>query len=138
MPRALSSLARARAGKTWPPVPPPAKTTFTAFLREDDQQEHEGDVFDEVTVGADAPLEQLIATVMSLNLQQGIENGLDAKLVAALHALDDISNNNDDAAINMLVAFIQNVEAQRGHSLTDPQADQLVTEAQAVIDLLSS
>ncbi len=82
-------------------------------------------------------LEQLIATVMSFNLQQGIENGLDAKLDAAILALDDIGNNNDDAAINMLVAFIQNVEAQRGTHLTDAQVDQLVAEAQAIIDLLS-
>ncbi len=83
-------------------------------------------------------IEQLIATVMSFNLQQGIENGLDAKLFAIIMALDDVSNNNDDAAINMLVAFIQNVEAQRGHSLTDAQADQLIAEAQAIIDLLNS
>jgi hypothetical protein len=66
-----------------------------------------------------AAIEQLIVTVMSFNLQQGIENDLDAKLFAIILALDDVSNDNDDAAISMLVAFIQNVEAQRGHSLTD-------------------
>jgi len=37
-----------------------------------------------------------------LNLQSGIENGLDAKLDAALKAIDDLNENNDVAAINTL------------------------------------
>ena len=83
-------------------------------------------------------IEDLIATVVSLNLQQGIENALDAKLGAVIQALDDVNQNNDVSAINMLNALIQNVEAQRGISLTDAQADQLIADAQATIDLLSS
>ena len=82
-------------------------------------------------------IEDLIAIVVSLNLQQGIENAFDAKLGAVIQALDDVNQNNDVAAFNMLNTFIQNVEAQRGRHLTNAAADQLVAAAQAIIDLLS-
>ncbi len=82
-------------------------------------------------------IEDLIAIVVSLNLQQGIENALDAKLDAAIQSLDDVNQNNDVAAFNMLNTFIQNVEAQRGSKLTDAAATQLVAGAQAIIDLLT-
>ena len=45
---------------------------------------------------------ELIDFVVALNLQQGIENSLDAKLDSALAALEDINNNNDVAAVNSL------------------------------------
>ena len=83
-------------------------------------------------------IEELITMVLSLNLQQGIENTLDAKLDAAIQALDDVNQNNDIAAFNMLNVFIQNVEAQRGSHLTNTAADQLVAGAQAIIDLLTT
>jgi hypothetical protein len=81
--------------------------------------------------------QDLIDTVDEFNLQQGIDNSLDAKLDAALQALDDVNDNNDVAAINSLQAFINAVEAQRGNKLTDAQADELVEKAQAVINSLS-
>ncbi len=81
-------------------------------------------------------IEDLIATVVSLNFQQGIENEFDAKLDAVIQALDDVNQNNDVTAFNMLNAFIQNVEAQRGSRLTNAQADQLVEAALAIIELL--
>ncbi len=80
----------------------------------------------------------LVTVVESFNLQQGIDNSLDAKLDAALGALDDLNQNNDVAAINSLQSFINAVEAQRGKSLTDIQADELVNAAQAIIDSLST
>lgn len=79
----------------------------------------------------------LIITVADMNLHQGIENSLDAKLNAALNALDDANQNNDVAAVNSLYAFINAVEAQRGKKLTDAQADTLVTEASNIIAMLS-
>ena len=78
----------------------------------------------------------LVDTVMELNIQNGISNSLDAKLDVALSALDDLNENNDAAAINSLNAFINAVEAQRGKVLTNEQADGLITQAQAIIDLL--
>jgi hypothetical protein len=82
-------------------------------------------------------IQNLIDTVKGLNLQQGIDNSLDAKLEAALKALNDLNQNNDAAAIDSLKAFVQEVEAQRGKSLTDQQADLVIDAAQAIIDSLS-
>jgi FIMAH domain len=79
----------------------------------------------------------LVDTVEEMNLHQGIDNSLDAKLGSALNALDDLNENNDVAAVNSLQAFINAVEAQRGKKLTDDQADILVADAQAIIDLLT-
>ncbi|MHC4533129.1 MAG: FIMAH domain-containing protein [Planctomycetota bacterium] len=79
----------------------------------------------------------LINTVEGMNLQQGIDNSLDAKLDAAANALDDVNNNNDVAAINSLNSFINAVEAQRGSKLTDEQADTLIADAEAIIAMLT-
>ena len=73
---------------------------------------------------------------MNLNLQQGIENSLDAKLEAAQQAIDDLNENNDVAAINVLEAFINAVEAQRGNKILEADADALIAAAQGIIDLL--
>ncbi len=84
-----------------------------------------------------AATEALIATIVEMNFHHGISNALDAKLNAVIQVLDDVNQNNDVAAINVLVAFIQMVEAQRGKKITNAQADELVAAAQAIIDLLS-
>ena len=81
-------------------------------------------------------IQVLVADVIALNLKQGISNSLDAKLDAAVQAIDDLNQNNDVAAINSLQAFINAVEAQRGVSLTDADADALIAAAQAIIALL--
>jgi hypothetical protein len=73
---------------------------------------------------------------VDLNLQQGIENSLDSKLDAAYKALDDLNENNDVAAINAIQAFINAVDAQRGNKISNEQADELITAAQAIIDAL--
>ncbi|MHC4445821.1 MAG: SBBP repeat-containing protein [Planctomycetota bacterium] len=83
-------------------------------------------------------IEALIAAVISLNLQQGIANSLDAKLGAALQAIDDINANNDVAAINTLEAFINAVEAQRGGWISDADADALIAAALCIINMLST
>lgn len=83
-------------------------------------------------------IEQLVSGVLALNLQQGIENGLDAKLDAAQHALDDLNANNDGAAVNTLGAFISAVEAQRGNKIAEADADALIAAAQQIIDLLNA
>lgn len=78
-------------------------------------------------------INDLVDLVQTYNLQQGISNSLDAKLDAALGALDDINQNNNQAAINSLQAFISAVEAQRGIKITNEQADALIAAAQAII-----
>jgi len=82
-------------------------------------------------------IQQLVQQVIDLNLQSGVENSLDAKLDAALKTIDDLNANNDVAAINSLSAFINAIEAQRGKKLTEEQADLLIADAQAIIDLLT-
>jgi hypothetical protein len=81
-------------------------------------------------------VEALVDLVEVFNLQQGISNNLDAKLDASLNALNDVNQNNDQAAINSLQAFISSVEAQRGNKITNEQADTLIAKAQAIIDSL--
>jgi hypothetical protein len=91
--------------------------------------------------GVEAPevmIEELVGTVIGLNLQSGIENSLDAKLDAALNALDDLNENNDVAAINSLNAFINAVEAQRGNKISNEDADMLIAAAQAIIAKIQS
>ena len=96
--------------------------------------------FDTAEVYVQTPseaIEDVIDTIEEFDLGGGIENGLIAKLDAALSKLNDGNENNDGAAINNLEAFINQVEAQRGKKLTEEQADVLVAAAQAIIDSLS-
>jgi hypothetical protein len=80
----------------------------------------------------------LVDQVQSLNLQQGIDNSLDAKLDTVLQALDDLNQNNDVAAVNALGAFNNAVEAQRGQKITDTVADVLITDAHAIIEAIDA
>ncbi len=72
---------------------------------------------------------QLIAKVVVLNLHNGIENSLDAKLENALKALDDLNTNNDVSAINAIEAFINHVQAQSGDKISVADADDLIYAA---------
>jgi hypothetical protein len=83
-------------------------------------------------------VKSLAQQVLSLNLQKGISNSLDAKLDAALGALDDLNEKNDVAAINALQAFINATWAQRGQQITETEADELIAMAQEIIDQLST
>ena len=60
---------------------------------------------------ATALTEALVQTVFGLNLDEGIFNRLDAKLDAALSALDDLNAHNDVAAVNSLNAYKNHVAA---------------------------
>ena len=73
-----------------------------------------------------------------MNLQQGISNSLDAKLDAALKAMDDFNAYNDIAAINTLEAFVAAVQAQGGNKIPAEDANALITAAQEIIVALSS
>ena len=82
-------------------------------------------------------IEDLITLIENMNLQQGIDNSLDAKLGSVLNALDDVNENNDVAAINALGAFINAVWAQRGNKINEADADSLIAAAQKIITMLS-
>jgi parallel beta-helix repeat protein/predicted outer membrane repeat protein len=80
---------------------------------------------------------ELLEGVGGLELPSGITNSLEAKLSAALRALEDENEDNDLAAINTLGAFINAVEAQRGKKIPEAEADALIAAAQEIIELLS-
>ena len=75
----------------------------------------------------------LIRLKDSMNLPNGITNSLDAKLNAAL---DSVNRGNDNAAVNQLNAFINEVNAQTGNKITEAQSQLLITDAQAIINAL--
>ncbi len=83
-------------------------------------------------------LQDLMTAVTNINANNGIINSLDAKIDAALNALDDLNANNDGAAINTLQAFINSVEAQSGAQIDPDEADLLISLAQLIIDQLSA
>ena len=82
-------------------------------------------------------LQALVDDVVALNLQQGISNSLDAKLDAALQALEDLREGNDQAVLNVLQAFITQVAAQSGNQISEVDGAELIASAQEIIDLLS-
>jgi internalin A len=71
----------------------------------------------------------LVSEVEGLGLPADIEDGLTDKLDAAINALD---KGNENAALKILVAFIKQVEAQRGKTLTADQVESLIAEAQQI------
>ena len=83
-------------------------------------------------------LARLVADIRNLNLRAGISNAFDAKLDAALAALDDTREQNDGAATNAMHAFINSVNGQRGRQLTDAQANSLVSAAERIIRAIGS
>lgn len=92
--------------------------------------------------GSEPPLvEDLIAELVEkialLDIRPGIINALISKLEYALKVLEDENTTNDISAINVLHAFINNVEAQRGKVISDADADDLIAAAQALIDSIS-
>jgi hypothetical protein len=82
-------------------------------------------------------INDLIDTVELMNLQQGIENGLDAKLQNVQDSLEAFNADNRNDAINKLNAFINSVEAQRDNKISNEQADYLIAETQKLIDQIS-
>jgi Tol biopolymer transport system component len=81
-------------------------------------------------------LADLVDMVITLNLQAGISNSLDAKLSAVENALDDLNANNNIAAINALEAFIAAVEAQTGNKISETDALLLIAAARQTVALI--
>jgi hypothetical protein len=97
----------------------PTKISHVAYLPPPEQQ-----------------LEDLAGLVLEVNLSSGLSNALDTKLDTALTALDDANDKNDVATVNSLYAFCSNVSAQRGKKVSEADADQLITDANATIRAL--
>jgi hypothetical protein len=85
------------------------------------------------------PLDLLIElseSIDAMNLHKGTANSLKAKLNAALRLLEDDNENNDVAAVNLLEAFINAIQAQYDKKIPAAEADILIEIAQEIIGLL--
>jgi hypothetical protein len=74
---------------------------------------------------------RLMDMVRALGLAHGIENSLLAKLG---NALDAMEHGNNNAAENMLDAFINEVQAQSGKKISQADADALIQWAMDIIN----
>lgn len=83
-------------------------------------------------------LVELMDYINGLELQQGIANSLLVKIEAVLEKLEDENINNNVAAINILQALINAVEAQRGKKISEADANSIIAAAQEIIELLRS
>jgi len=86
---------------------------------------------DEEMVSAIEAIQALISAIEDLNLPHGTENSLISKLE---NAIDSLDRGQENAAINKLNAFINQVGAQRSKKIADEQADELIARAQRIID----
>ncbi|MFC2016517.1 PKD domain-containing protein [Chloroflexota bacterium] len=71
------------------------------------------------------------------SLPASIINSLTTSLDTANKVLNDSNPKNDKAAINTLGAFINKIEAQRGKKIPIEIADDLIAEAQEIIEEIS-
>jgi hypothetical protein len=78
---------------------------------------------------ASGMLSQLVSFVQTLNLSRGISNSFDAKLRTAIEALDDASAGDASSACGKMGAFLNEVNAQEGVTLSSAQVQQLRTIA---------
>jgi hypothetical protein len=81
-------------------------------------------------------LADLVNRVQNLDLKHGIEASLDAKLAAAQAALDEMIAGRHGDAITALGAFINECLAQRDKAIPAETADQLIADANRIIDSL--
>ena len=102
-------------------LPPGATVTFGS-----------GATYPVVVTSPTVLLTRLITFVQTLNLARGISNSLDAKLQSVLQALDAAHAGDVISSCNRLTAFINEVSAQAGNSLTTDQAAQLILQAQNI------
>jgi hypothetical protein len=99
--------------------------------------EHETEILLAKAVPPSQLIDQLIQHVKSLNLP----NGLDASLVAKLELFDKAYRHRNDhdqsAANNLLESFIKEVQANSGKKIAPADATALIAEAQKIINLLN-
>ena len=87
------------------------------------------------TPSADAIIESTRSDIDGFGLNAGIASSFISKLNAALAAL---GNGNATAALRILDAFINAVDAQRGKALSDAQADALISKADAAQTIIQN
>jgi len=115
------------------------------FAGEPDQTDIEGNrrvVNGRVDIGAYEMADPVVlldyfySVVTYFGLHGGVERGLLAKLDGAIDKLEDGNGGNDAVAINLLRAFINSVEGQRGKKILVGDADAMVLAVEEIIELL--
>ena len=83
-------------------------------------------------------IENINDVIDELGLPTSIENSLTTSLDTANKVIEDSNPKNDIAAINTLKAFINKLKAQRGKKIPEEIVDELISNAQVIIEILSS
>ena len=78
--------------------------------------------------------QNIIENIEQFNLEEGTETSLVSKLENAIKSII----NDRPSALGQLEAFINEVEALRGNKLTTDQADELIADAQLIIDNINN
>lgn len=81
-------------------------------------------------------IQNLISTVQALNMKLGLINSLDSKLYNALAALETANAGQRQDAVQKIMAFIHEIEAQRDKAISSSDADLLVEMAMNILNLL--
>jgi hypothetical protein len=119
-----------------PAIFPAGSTTDVTLTATDVSANSTSRVFTVTVLSAAGATGELVSTVLGLGLPQADARALAAPLGAATNVLGDANPRNDAAAVGSLQAFVRSVEARRGRTLTEAQADQLIAAAQAIIGAL--
>jgi trimeric autotransporter adhesin len=138
----------------------PIGTTVVTIVARDASGNAVDETFAVRVLSAAEVTEATIATVHSYDLDPGMTTALTAPLEGVLAELNDAGAGTENVAFgtmtlqeaettttttmssgrtrprNQLHAFVQLVAAQRGKSLTEPQADELSRRAQVILQLL--
>jgi hypothetical protein len=85
------------------------------------------------SVNNEEAIENLIDFVNDMDISAGIKNSLGAKLENVQKAFE---KGNHETGLNILQAFINEVEAQSGNKLSETEANQLIYAAQWLIENL--
>lgn len=102
-----------------------------------EDEDEEKDVQDDLPWAGPSTLsvQQLIAQLAELDLPRGTAKSLNAKLKNIVKKLND---SKIEPAINSLNAFINAVEAQQGKKISQYDAEDLISAARAIIEVLGS
>lgn len=115
----------------------PNTGTYTVTLTVTDKDGGMGQNTFQVVIQTPAKaIQSLVVLVQTFNLQQGIENSLDQKLLNAVDSLTAENAGDRQDAVNKLEAFINAVQAQSGNQITVDQANNLIQDAQNILSAI--
>ncbi len=87
------------------------------------------------TLSVCSALDGMVAAIQASNISSGLKNALNSKLN---NAKAKYQQGNNNAATNMLNAFINQVQAQSGNGIPVDFANTLIANAQAIINAINS